>query len=145
MPSELRLFVQNRNPSSLSHTAARKNRDSFIVRGVLIGSDKVFDHAPQGTAEPYVVFAETETRDWSTQTHEGHEHLVTLNGWVRARGRKAALEIADAVDTALDGAALTLTDHRLVSLRTIFWSAAAAKDGERYRAIVRLRATTEPN
>jgi hypothetical protein len=35
MPSELRLFVQNRNPSSLSHTAARKNRDSFIVRGVL--------------------------------------------------------------------------------------------------------------
>lgn len=133
------------NASLALQTAIRDRLLAHAPLVALIGVNRVFDHVPQGTQEPYVNFAETETRDWSTQTHEGHEHFVTLNAWVLARGRKAALEIADAIDTALDGAALTLTGHRIVSLRTIFWSAAAAKDGERYRGIIRLRATTEPN
>jgi hypothetical protein len=133
------------NASLALQAAIRDRLLAHAPLAALIGANRVFDHVPQGTAEPYVAFAETETRDWSTQTHEGHEHFVTLNVWTRALGRKGTLDIVNEIDAALDGAALTLTDHRLVSLRTNFWTAAAARDGERYRGVIRLRATTEPN
>jgi hypothetical protein len=48
------------------------------------------------------------------------------------------------VEAALDNAALTLVDHKLVNLRIIFINVARTKAIENYGAVLRFRAATEP-
>jgi hypothetical protein len=107
----------------------------------LLGGSGIYDDVPQGTRPPYVSFGDIATRDWSTKDARAEEHFATLFVWSRERGRKQAYEIIAAIDAALDGAALVLDGHRLVSLSTTFWT--VAREGENYRGIVRLRAATE--
>ena len=121
-------------------------RDRLLAHAPLIallGGPAVHDHAPQAGPLPCVVFAETETRDFGTQTLAGHEHLVTLHVWSTAEGVKQVQAIIAEIDAALSGAALTLSAHRLVNLHVALWSAARA-DGTRRRGMIRLRAVTEP-
>ena len=108
-----------------------------------LGGPKIYDDVPQSTTFPYVTLGEIETRDWDTQTSSGHEHIVTLHGWSKYKGRKQIQTIIAAIDEALDDQNLTLQDHRLVNLHVVFWSAMRDLDGRAYHGIVRLRAVTE--
>jgi Protein of unknown function (DUF3168) len=109
----------------------------------LLGGPNVHDHAPQGGALPYVVFAEIETRDEGTQSWPTAEHAVTLHAWSQAEGVKEVRALLAEIDAALTGAALTLTGHRLVDLRSVL-TVAARIDGVRRRGLIRFRAVTEP-
>jgi hypothetical protein len=104
----------------------------------------VFDDVPQGTSCPYLHIAEIETRDWSTQLRPGFEHLIALHIWSDRRGRKQALDIVEAVDKALLDGALPLSHHRLVNLKTLFWTVLQETDKGLYQGLLRLRAVTEP-
>ena len=108
-----------------------------------LGGAHVFDDVPQGTQFPYVAIGNIETRNWSTQTSTGHEHIVTLNAWSNHRGRKQVQSIIGEIDDALDGKNLVLQDHALVNLHVIFWSALRDLEGKAYHGIVRLRGVTE--
>ena len=110
---------------------------------VLLGSS-IFDDVPEGTPCPYLHIAEIETRDWSSQRARGFEHLVGLDLWSDRRGRSQVLDIIEAVDKALLDAALPLGAHRLVNLKTLFWTVLQEKDRGLYRGLIRLRAVTEP-
>lgn len=105
---------------------------------------RVHDDVPQGTGFPYVVIGDVTTRDWSTQTQEGHEHIVVIHAWSNQRGRRECQMIIERIDAVLDGADLTLDDHRLINLRVVFWTALRDLDGASYHGVVRLRAVTEP-
>ena len=109
----------------------------------LLGGPRVYDHVPRGAAFPYVTFAQSTERDWSTGSEPGHEHLVTLHVWSRAAGGKEAQEIIGAVRAALHDQPLALTGHRLVNLRQEFAEVRRDADGETTQALVRLRAVTE--
>src|SRR5215510_1913975 len=50
MPSELRLFVRNRNPSDLSHSAARSQNAIQLLFGVSLGADPALDEGRFVTA-----------------------------------------------------------------------------------------------
>jgi uncharacterized protein DUF3168 len=110
---------------------------------LLLGS-AVFDDVPQGTPCPYLHIAEIETRDWSTQARRGFEHMIGLDVWSSRRGRRQTLDIVEAVDLALADAALPLGAHRLVNLKTLFWTVLQEKERGLYRGLIRLRAVTEP-
>lgn len=110
----------------------------------LLGGPRVHDSAPRGAAFPYVTFASSAERDWSTGSEPGHEHIVTLHVWSRAAGRKEALEIIGAVRAALHDQPLALAGHRLINLRQEFSEVRRDSDGETTHGIVRLRAVTEP-
>jgi hypothetical protein len=119
-------------------------RDRLLAHApllALLGGGHVFDEVPRGEQEPYVAFAGIETRDWSVQDQKAHEHFVTLDVKTRSRSRKPAQEIVGEIETALDGAALTLAGHALVNLRTTFWT--VAKSNEFFGAVVKFRAATE--
>ena len=119
-------------------------RDRLLAHApllALLGGGHVFDELPRGEKEPYVAFAGIETRDWSVQDQKAHEHFVTLDVKTRSRSRKPAQEIVGEIETALDGAALTLAGHALVNLRTTFWT--VAKSNEFFGAVVKFRAATE--
>jgi len=111
----------------------------------VLGSGAVFDDVPQGTPFPYLFMGDIETRDWSTQLRRGHEHSIGIHIWSDQKGRKQALTIIEAVDQALDDAQLALIDHRLISMKTLFWTVLHELNKSLYHGIMRLRAVTEPN
>ena len=110
----------------------------------LIGPPRLHDDVPQGTAYPYLTLGQSSLNDWSTGTHAGEEHILTLHVWSRASGRRETHEIMGALRSALHDQALTLAGHRLVNLRHEFSDARRDPDGDTYHGIVRLRAVTEP-
>jgi hypothetical protein len=114
--------------------------------GVLaaLGGGRIYDDAPRGGPHPYVTFAETLTRDWTTGSEDGEEHLVTLHVWSQAAGRREALEIAGAIRSALQDQPLQLAGHRLINLQHESSEFRREGDGETYRGIIRFRAVTEP-
>jgi hypothetical protein len=110
----------------------------------LLGGTRIYDDVPRGTAFPYVTFGPSTTRDWSTGTEAGSEHVLTLRVWSKAGGEKEVHVVLDAIRAALHEAALTLSGHRLVSLRHETSDATREADGETYYGAARFRALTEP-
>lgn len=110
----------------------------------LLGDARVWDAVPTRAEFPYITFAQTTERDWSTGSEDGAEHVVSLHVWSRGAGRKEALAIMERLKALLHDAALTLTGHRLVNLRHEGSEVRRDPDGETYHGIVRLRAVTEP-
>jgi hypothetical protein len=110
----------------------------------LLGGAAIYDAPPQNTAFPYVVIDQTQIRDWSTGTEQGAEHMLMLHVWSRYAGKREAHEIADAIRAALDGALLSLEDHRLVNLRHQYSELKRDPDGETQHGVLRFRAVTEP-
>jgi hypothetical protein len=110
----------------------------------LLGGARIYDDVPVRDQFPYVTFAQTSERDWSTGGEAGAEHIVTLHVWSRGGGRKEVLQIMAAMRTGLHEAALSLSGFRLVNLRHEISEARRDPDGETYHGIVRFRAVTEP-
>ena len=79
-------------------TAMRDRLLAHAPLTALLGGPNVHDHAPQGGALPYVVFAEIETRDDGTQSWPLAEHAVTLHAWSKAEGVSQAQSILAEID-----------------------------------------------
>jgi hypothetical protein len=116
--------------------------DAALV--ALLGGERIYDDVPRGAVFPYVSFGPGTTRDWSTGTETGAEHLFTLRCWSKAGGEKEVHLVLEAIRAALHEASLVLTDHRLVSLRHEASDALRGADGETYQGVARFRAVTEP-
>lgn len=110
----------------------------------LLGGAHIFDEMPRGEPALSVSFANIETRDWSVMDQKAHEHFVTLDVATNERSRTQAQNICNRIEAVLDNAALTLTGHRLVNLRLVFWSVARTKSDPKFGATLRFRAATEP-
>lgn len=108
----------------------------------LLGGGRIFDRAPTDAAFPYVTFGRTSVFDWSTSTESGLEHLVTLHVWSKAKGRKEAFAIVDAVRAALE-TPLTIDNQHLVNFR--FESADVTFDDDIsvHHGLLHMRAVTE--
>ncbi len=110
----------------------------------LLGGAHIYDEVPRGEQPLYVAFNGVETRDWSVMDQKAHEHFVFIEVVTNAKSRTLAQSIGDAIETALDNAALTLTGHRLINLRAVFWSVSRTKSSDNFGATLRFRAATEP-
>lgn len=110
----------------------------------LLGSSRIYDHAPQAPEFPYVTLAAFSAREWATGTEPGTEITFTVHIWSRGAGHKQAHLIADIIHAALHDTALTLTNHHLVNLRHESSETRRERDGETYRVISRFRAVLEP-
>ena len=116
--------------------------DASLV--ALLGGTRVYDAVPTRAEFPYVTFAQSSERDWSTGSEQGGEHILTLQVWSRGGGRKEALAIMARVRAVLHDAPLALSGFRLVNLRHELSEARRDADGETWHGLVRLRAVTEP-
>ena len=120
---------------------ARLLGDSALVSR--LGGARVHDAAPRGAPQPYVVFAQSRSRDWSTMTEGGREHALSLDIWSARSGAREALEIAALVAAALDDQSLALDGHALVNLQVRDLETARENANRFVRARLRLRAVTE--
>ncbi len=82
----------------------------------LIGDGGVRDHLETGSHRPGIWIVSLESRDASTASEAGEEHLVTLAVRTGEGGNRAAQEIAARVRVLLDDAPLDLAGFSLVSL-----------------------------
>lgn len=82
----------------------------------LIGDGGVGDHLQTGSRRPGLWIASLESRDASTASEAGEEHLVTLEVRAGEGGNRAAQEIAARVRVLLDDAELVLDGFAFVSL-----------------------------
>ena len=109
-----------------------------------LGGARVYDAPPRGAAFPYVTLGEARVSDGSVDDGATQEHLLTLHAWSRQGGHKEAHVIAGALLQALDDAALSPQDHRLVNLRFSVADIRREADGRTYHSMVRFRAVTVP-
>jgi hypothetical protein len=110
----------------------------------LLGGAHVFDEMPRGEQSLYVAFNGIETRDWSVHDQKAHELFVSLDISTNERGRAQSYAICERIETVLDGAALTLTGHKLINLRAVFWNVSRSRNDKTISATMRFRAATEP-
>lgn len=124
----------------------RAIRDRLLASAPLterLGAPKVHDEAPRNARAPYIVFTQSEARDWSTMTEQGAEHLVALEVWSEKPGAREALEIAGAVANLLHEADLPLHGARCVHARITSVETLRQNANRFVRARIRLRALVE--
>ena len=92
---------------------------------------------------PLVVIEAIESRDLSTSTESGEEHLVTLVAWSKAGGHLEVQTITSRIRALLHDAALTLDGFHLVSLLHRSTRIARAATKPQHKAEMRFRAVTE--
>lgn len=86
--------------------------DAALV--ALIGAAGIFDRRMTGKPMPYLVMVEIATSDYGP---DAEAHLVTMEIWSDAEGRKQAQTIADRVKVLLHDGELALTGATLVNLQ----------------------------
>ncbi len=120
-----------------SHLSA----DADVV--ALIGT-AVFEVPPRGAEPPYLVLGDALSRDVDAVGGEGSEHELDLLVVTSERGSAAALLLASAVETALQSTLPALDGHHLVSLEIRRTATRHDAATSLTRAMLRLRAFTEP-
>lgn len=117
----------------------------FAALAAALTPVKVYDHAPQNQAFPYVTIGDDTQIDWSSKSMRGEEHTLTIHTWSRARGRKYAKELLADIKEALHEVRLTLTGNFNVLTRFDFAQTFLDEDGITYHGVIRFRALTHQN
>jgi hypothetical protein len=109
----------------------------------IIGTDGIRDRLLPRPKLPCIVFGEMETRDFSTASEAGEEHLLVLEIWSDGEGRRQAQEVAGLVHGLLHDAALPLDGAVLVNLLQLGTRTRREPKTKFYLAEMRFRAVTE--
>jgi hypothetical protein len=109
----------------------------------VIGPDGIRDRLLPRAALPCIVIGDLETRDFSTSTEAGEEHLLVLQVWSDTEGRRQALTVTERLRELLHDAALVLAGFALVSLLVLNIRTRREPKTKLSVAEMRLRAVTE--
>ncbi|MDI7775383.1 DUF3168 domain-containing protein [Asticcacaulis sp. EMRT-3] len=105
---------------------------------------RIYDQPPAEPVYPYVTLGRVQAQAIGGVDCDLTEQTLSLLCVSRFGGSEEARAMAGELRVLLDGAALTLTDQALVSLRVSFIDVLRAADRRTTYALVRLRAVSEP-
>jgi hypothetical protein len=106
-----------------------------------LGGRPIFDEAPRHSPTPYIIFAETQLRDWSCDLSPGAEQFLTLSVITTQNGTGQALILAQKLHDRLAATPPDMRGHRLIDLSCLATemkrdlAGRIAKVNLRYRAI----------
>jgi hypothetical protein len=106
----------------------------------LIGEDAIFDRRQSGKPMPYLVIAEIVTSDLGAGVEE---HVITIEAWSDAPGRKQVQEIAGRVRVLLDDAAPETSGVAFVNLQHRTTRVRRELKSKAFVAAMTFRAVTE--
>ncbi len=109
----------------------------------MIGPEGLRDRLVSGRKLPAIIVADLASNDYSTATEAGAEHLLTLEIWTDAGGRKEAATIAEHLRMLLHDAPLSLETHHLVGLLHLSTRTRREQKTRLHVAEIRFRAVTE--
>ena len=105
----------------------------------------IYDHVPQSSNFPYVVFGNSQSRAWDNREDSGMDLQVVLDIYSRTAGRKEAGDISERLYTLLHHGQLTLDGQSLILLRFMNSKVELDDDGLTYRASLQFRALVQSN
>ena len=114
-----------------------------IDTALMLMATGIYDHVPQGSAFPYIVFGESAEKPWFNCENGGADQLLTLEIYSRAAGRKQAASIMERLYALLHHAPLTVEGQTLVLLRYAASKIMLEDDGMTYKASMQLRVITQ--
>ncbi len=120
----------------------RLSTDPAVV--AITGAGRIFDRLITHAEPPYLVLGEITSTDFSTGDEPASEHRFEIEAWSKKNGRREAVELADAVRSALHDADLALAGAVLVNLRHERTTSRRAPRSGLHVARLRFRAVTEP-
>lgn len=128
----------------LQKAIVAKLKGDATLTTLLGGSSRVLDYVPEGQAYPYVRVGEHLSIPDNDLTSFGRQITETLHVWTRARGNVTGQDIAARIIELLDHqvSALTVTGHRVVSIRCEFDQALTDPDPEIRHHVLRFRIIT---
>ncbi len=86
--------------------------DGTLTGGLANGADSILDHIPSGESMPYVVIGQNDTEAaWDTFGRDGKEMLFTIQVFSEYQGFSEALQVAEDLVAALDGASISPSVH----------------------------------
>ncbi|MFS2152418.1 DUF3168 domain-containing protein [Rhizobium sp. Rhizsp42] len=109
----------------------------------MIGPEGLRDRLVSGRKLAAVIIADLASNDYSTATETGAEHLLTLEIWTDAGGRREAATIAERLRMLLHDAPLSLETHHLVGLLHLSTRTRREAKTRLHVAEMRFRAVTE--
>jgi hypothetical protein len=121
--------------------ALRLAADPALI--ALIRAPKVHPEPPRHPTYPFLAFVAAEARENGTSSDEGHIVDLTLAVLTRGTGSGEGAAAAEAARNALVAAPLAPDGHRVANLVVRSVEPVPQKDGEGWRTLVRIRATTE--
>jgi hypothetical protein len=109
----------------------------------LIGDpSRVIDGPSREKIFPFVSY--DDTREAPLSAAPGHvEHDIRLSIHSRYEGRREAKDIATAIVSTLNDAALAVAGRRLVSIRAVYSDVFHRQDTDAHQGVLRFRAVTE--
>lgn len=110
----------------------------------ILGGPHVHDVVPRKADYPLVAFGDAQSRDWSTATESGDEHVVTLRVWSKGGGKRDNAEIMAVIRSVLEAADLVVAGHHVVNFRYESADIRREPSGDIWRGLLRFRAVTEP-
>jgi len=108
-----------------------------------LGGRTIFDEAPRQTPTPYVIFAETQLRDWSGDLAPGAEQFFTLSVISTEHGVAQALSLAQQILDRLVASPPEMAGHRLIDLSCQAMETKRDPSGRFAKVNLRFRATSE--
>lgn len=132
------------NPLMALRQAMLTRLTSDAVLLGLLGGARIGEEAQRPLMPPCIVFGEASVRDASASAMRAHEHQAALTVWTDSGGAEQAFAIADQIVASLETMGPTLDGHRLANLVALATEVRREKDGRLTRAVIRVRAFTEP-
>jgi len=130
------------NPLQAALVAELKGDSALIA--LLGGRQAVYDQPPEGEAYPYIRVGDHLSIPDNDLTSFGRQVTVTLHIWTKVRSNKPGQDIAARIVELLDHQpdALTVTGHRVVSIRAEFDQALTDPDPQIRHHVLRFRVIT---
>ncbi len=83
------------------------------------GVTGIYDGPPVDAVPPYLVVGPDVVTDWSSKTHDGHEHRLAVNAWDAGPGTGRAKLLLGAVEGRLATLAGARDGHLVVSVQLL--------------------------
>ncbi len=108
-----------------------------------LGGRSIFDEAPRQTPTPYIIFGESQLRDWSCDLSPGAEQFFTLSVITTQHGATQALSLSQQLHDRLAATPPVMTGHRLIDLSCLAIENKRDSAGRFTKVNMRYRATSE--
>jgi hypothetical protein len=108
------------------------------LTSALGGASKIYDHAPDGVAFPYVTIGVGDNADFrGSEDTDGWNHTVMIHVWTQNKGSKQALNIQEIISTALHRKELSFASFTNLSLLRDFQTVLVEDDNVTYHGVQR--------
>lgn len=114
---------------------------SPTISTVTQGDQKVYDHVPQDTEEPYVVIQMLPMDDRSGYTYRGWESEVQVTTWYKSprRGQLGVQNIQKQIDSLLHKASLCILGWNIITLYASFIGIETSDDNVTLQGVQRYK------